>query len=227
MGEYPVVVSVHEDDAVVSAQPAPSSGFGNDAADFSVVGPVKGRGGVGEDVCRQDDASGGGGEDVSGSVRNDVLAGEPFSGSAPDALKAAVDGVETVQVTAGGKEPGGTVAVGLDGVAAEEGDGGVVHQDFALGIPVKDVLVGEPDHAVPVHGDVRGADEAAGGAVADRPGFSGRKVVEADAAGGDEPEPMPGIFRDGHGKAAQDVAGWILQLLEMQAVVHADALART
>ena len=96
-----------------------------------------------------------------------------------------------------------------------------------MGVPAEDVLVGEPDHPVAVHGDVGRADEPAGGVAADSPGFPGREVMETDAPGGDEPQPVLRILRDTHRQAVQDVAGRVFQRLEVQAVVHADALART
>ena len=34
------------------------------------------------------------------------------------------------------------------------------------------------------------------------------------------------VFHEAHGQAVQDVAGRILELLEMQSVIHADAFAR-
>ena len=57
-------------------------------------------------------------------------------------------------------------------------------------------------------------------------GFPGGEVVEADAVGGDEPQPVPGILAQAHRKAVQDVAGRVFELLEMQAVIHADPFAR-
>ena len=95
-----------------------------------------------------------------------------------------------------------------------------------LPLPAKDVLVGEPDHAVAVHGDVGRADQAAGRVDADGADFPGPEVVEADAPGGDEPEPVLRVFRQAHGETVQQGAGRILELLEMQTVVHAYALAR-
>ena len=213
------------------SSPAMESGsdraFRDDAADLSAVDPVQGRGGVGHDVGPEDDAAGGGGQDVAGAVRDDILAGEPFSVAAMDPLEAVADGVEPVQVAGRGEEPDAAVAVGLDRVAAEEGGRGVVHQDFARGVPAEDVLVGEPDVSVAVHRDVGRADEAAGGVAVDGAGFSGREVVEADAARGDEPQAMLRILRQAHRQAVQDVAGSVLERLEMQAVVHADPFART
>ena len=227
VGEYLAPVSVHQDDAVVRAQPAASAAFGDDAADFPRFDLVERPRGVGEDVGLEDDAAGGGGEDVSRSVRSDVLPGEPFSRAAVDPFEPAVDGVEAVQVAGGGEEPDAAVVVGLDRIAAEEGGRGEVHQGFAVGVPAEDVLVGEPDHPVAVHGDVGRADESAGGVAADGPGFPGREVMETDAPGGDEPQPVLRILRDTHRQAVQDVAGRVFQRLEVQAVVHADALART
>ena len=227
VGEDLAAVSVHQDDAMVCAQPAASVTFGDDAADFPRFDLVERPGGVGEDVSLEDDAAGGGGEDVSRSVRSDVLPGEPFTRAAVDPLESAVDGVEAVQVAGGGKEPDAAVAVGLDRIAAEEGGRGEVDQGFAGRIPAEDILVGEPDHPVAVHGDVGRADEPAGGVEADGPGFPGREVMETDAPGGDEPKPVLWILRDTHRQAVQDVAGRIFQRFEMQAVVQADALART
>ena len=227
VGEDLAAVSVHEDDAVVGAQPAAPAAFRDDAADLSAVDPVQGRGGVGHDVGPEDDAAGGGGQDVAGAVRDDILAGEPFSVAAMDPLEAVADGVEPVQVAGRGEEPDAAVAVGLDRVAAEKGGRGVVHQDFARGVPAEDVLVGEPDVSVAVHRDVGRADEAAGGVAVDGAGFSGREVVEADAARGDEPQAMLRILRQAHRQAVQNVAGSVLERLEMQAVVHADPFART
>ena len=112
-------------------------------------------------------------------------------------------------------------------VAVEQGDGGVVHEGLACGIPAENVLVREPDHPVAVHGDVGRADEAAGGVAVYGAGFPGREVVEADAVRGDEPEPVLRVLGEAHRQAAQDVAGRVLQLLEMQAVVHTDSFART
>ena len=141
-------------------------------------------------------------------------------------LETAGDVAEPVQVAARGEEPDAAVAVGFDGVAGEEGDGGVVDELLPGGIPAEDVLVRDPDHAVAVHGDVGRADQAAGGAPPDRPVLAGLQVVETDAEGGDEPEPVLAVFHEAHGQAVQDVAGGIFKLLEMQSVIHADAFAR-
>ena len=227
VGEDLAAVAVHADDAVVGAQPATSASFGDDAADFTVVGPVERSGDVGEDVGAEDDAAGGGGKHMARPVRDDVLPGKALSRTAGDPLEAAADGVEAVQVAIRGEEPDGAVAVGLDRVAVEQGDGGVVHEGLARGIPAENVLVREPDHSVAVHGDVGRAAEAAGGVAVYGAGFPGREVVEADAARGDEPEPVLRVLGEAHRQAAQDVAGRVLQLLEMQAVVHTDSFART
>ena len=209
------------------SSPAMESGSDRSWADFTGVGPVERRGDVGEDVGAEDDAAGGGGKHMARPVRDDVLPGEALSRAAGDPLEAAADGVEAVQVAVRGEEPDGAVAVGLDRVAVEQGDGGVVHEGLARGIPAEDVLVREPDHPVAVHGDVGRADEAAGGVAVHGAGFPGREVVEADAARGDEPEPVLRVLGEAHCQAAQDVAGRVLQLLEMQAVVHTDSFART
>ena len=226
MGVVPHPVPVQEDEAPVGAQGATAVRPGDDAADLSLRCPVTDGGGVREDVRLQDQAARGGGEDVPGTVRDEVLAGKHFARPGPDPFEPAAPGLETVQVSAGGEEPDGAVAVGLDRVAAELRQGGVIREPAGGGVPAVDVLVGEPDHAVAVHGDVSGAHHDAGRVPVDGPGLPGGKVQIADAPRGDEPEPVLPVFRQGDGEPVQDVAGRILQRLEMQAVVHADAFAR-
>ena len=73
---------------------------------------------------------------------------------------------------------------------------------------------------------VRRADQAAGRAPPDRPVLARFQVVEADAEGGDEPEPVLAVFHEAHREAVQDVAGGIFERLEMQAVIHTYTFAR-
>ena len=228
MGEDTGLAVLHQDDAVVGAQPAASVGFGDDAADLAGVRMVEGRGGVREDVGLEHQAAEGGGQDVSVVVRDDVLAGEPIGrAAAEDPVEVPGDVVETVHVPVGGQEPDAAVAVGLDGVAPEQGDGGVIHELLPLRVPAEDVLVRDPDHPVAVHGDVGRADEAAGSVAADRPVLSGLQVGEADSLRRDEPQPVLAVFRQAHRQGVQNVAVRVLQVLEMQAVVHADSFTRT
>ena len=212
---------------MVGAQPAAPVGFRDDAADLAGIRAVERRGGVREDVGLEHQAAEGGGEDVPRVVRHDVLAGEPVArAAAQDSVETSGAVVEAVHVPARGQEPDAAVAVGLDRVAAEQGDGGVVDELLLAGIPAEDVLVRDPDHPVPVDGDVRRADEAGGGVAAHRPVLAGLQVVEADAEGGDEPQPVLAVLREAHRQAVQDVAGRVLQLLEVQAVVHTYPFAR-
>ena len=70
------------------------------------------------------------------------------------------------------------------------------------------------------------ADEAALNEPADRPVLARLQVMEADAARRDEPQAALPVLGEGHGQSVQDLAGGILECLEMQAVVHTDSLAR-
>ncbi len=226
MGVVPHPVPVQEDEAPVGAQGAAAVRTGDDAADFSSLRPVSDGRGVREDVRLKDQAARDGGKDVPGAVRNEVLAGEHFARPVPDPFEPAAPGLETIQVSAGGEEPDGAVAVGLDRVAAELRQGGVIREPPGGGVPAVDVLVGEPDHAAAVHGDVPGAHHDAGCVPVDGPGLPGGKVQIADSPRGDEPEMVLPVLRQGEGEPVQDVAGRIFQRLEMQAVVHTDAFAR-
>ena len=64
------------------------------------------------------------------------------------------------------------------------------------------------------------------GVAADRAVLARFQVMEADAARGDEPQAALPVLGEGHRQSVQDFAGGVLELLEMQAVVHADTFAR-
>ena len=210
----------------VGTQPAVSIAIGDDTPDFPGAGPVERRGDIGEDVRAEDDAAGGGGQHVARPVRDDILPGEAFSRAVGDPLEVAADVVEAIQTAVRGEEPDRAVAVGLDRAAVEQGDGGVVYEGLARGIPAIDVFIREPDEPVAIHGDVGCADKTAGGIMVYGAGFPGREVVETDAARGDEPEPVLRVLRDTHREPVQDIARRVFERFEMQAVVHTDTFAR-